>query len=151
MTGNVNHFFIYSGIILIILAVTTLSIHRKLKTKSIKASKLELHIGDKVMIEIPNTTGSIKAFKIVKSINDSSKTLVISLTYEKVQGNMGYFSLLQIKNSITKKLCFKSSIQRVTDTNFDEPEIVILGPGESKYSYWTFKIETLVLSDFKIE
>lgn len=151
MTVNVNPIFIYSSLILIILVFTTITISGKLKSNSIKASKLELHIGDKLMVEIPNTTGSLKAFRIVKSINDSTKTLVISLTYEKVQGNMGYFSILQIKNSITKKLSFKSSIQRATDTNFDEPEIVILGPGESKYSYWTFKIETLVLSDFKIE
>ena len=151
MTGKINHIFIYSSLILIILALITRTLPGKLKTKSIKASKLELHIGDKLIVEIPNKTDSLKPIRIVKSINDSSKTLVISLTYENVQGNMGYFSILQIKNSITKKLRFKSSIKRESNSNFDEPEIVILGPGESKYSFWTFKIETLVLSEFIIE
>jgi hypothetical protein len=151
MTGNINHIFIYSSLILIILALIIRTLPGKLKTKSIKASKLELHIGDKQMIEIPNVNGNLKYFKIVNSIKDSSKTLVISLTYDKVQGNMGYFSILQIKNSITKKLRFKSSIKRESNSNFDEPEIVILKPGESKYSFWTFKIETLVLSEFIIE
>jgi len=139
------------AIIIFLYALAACNYNRKSKKDNVPANTINLHLGDHHFVEVTKNADHKVNLKLVDTVKDSSITLKVSFTYELIQGNVGYHSVLQIKNPFSKTISFKESVKRTEKATYDETGFVKLEPKVNSCTLWSFKIENIILTDFKIE
>ena len=145
-------FTIVLSVIMIFFYLLTNSNFNKISRKNnILGETIKLHVGDKFFIEVTMNSDKIVNLKLIDSVKDSSITIKISFTYEKIKGNVGYFSVLQINNPFSKTICYTESIKRTTKNTCDEPIYFRIEPKNTSCNLWPFNIEFITITDLKFE
>ena len=151
MKGTIIFTVVICAIVGLLYALAACNYNKKRKKENVVTDTINLHIGDKLFVEVTGNSDHKVNLKLVDAIKDSAITLKISFTYELIQGNVGYHSVLQIKNPFSKTISFKESIKRNEEATYDEPGFVKLEPKVNVCTLWSFKIENIILTDFKFE
>jgi len=141
---------------LIILTLTIASINaqdiynvEKENNKVVYGQSIKLFLGDTVFLETIVTRNSIKEFKIVNTIIDSSRTIIIEFKYDFFGSEKA--SLLKVINPYEKTLEFKAEIKPMNTRKYSETSIMPIFPKIYSEEMWPYKIESIILSDFKLK
>lgn len=122
---------------------------KKNENKFIYGQSIKLFMGDSILVEAKVGVNSLKDFKVVDKISDSSKTMVIRFTTEYFGGEKS--SLLKISNPFERTLNYKAKIKLFKREGFSETSIVPILPGIFSMEIWPDKLESIVLYDFKLD
>jgi len=122
---------------------------KKEDNKFIYGESIKLFAGDKIFVEITLVDHSISKFKIVKVISDSSKTITIEFKYDDFGDHKA--SLLKVSNPFKKSLSYKAKIKPITSSNYSETSIVPVYPKIYSTEMWPYKIESVILTEFKLD
>ena len=142
--------------IVLILVLTCTSINaqdiyevEKENNKIVYGMSLKLFLGDTILVETTVEDNSIKEFKIVKTLTDSSRTIIIEFKFDYFSSQKA--SLLKTMNPFEKTLDFKAEIKPFNKRIYYETSIIPIFPGISCVEMWPYKIESIILSNFTIE
>lgn len=122
---------------------------KKEENKFIYGTAVKLFSGDKIFVETNLDNNTLSDFKIVNAISDSSKTIVIEFTYEKLGGQKS--SVLKVSNPFDKILKYKAKMQLTGKKSYFETSVVPVHPKIYSMETWPYKIESIVLTDFKLD
>jgi hypothetical protein len=122
---------------------------KKEENKFIYGSAIKLFIGDKILVETKLDNNMLSDFKIVNAISDSSRTMIIEFTYEKLGGQKS--SLLKVSNPFDKIVKYKAKMQLTGKNSYFETSVVPVHPKIYSMETWPYKIECIILTDFKLD
>jgi len=109
---------------------------------------IKLFMGDKIYVEANIAGNSVQGFKVIRSITDYAKTITIELKYEDFGGQKS--SILTISNPFENQIEYKAKIKSVSGNKYAVTSTVPVLPKIYSMEMWPNKLESIILSDFKI-
>ena len=109
---------------------------------------IKLFLGDSILVEAVINNNKIKEFKVVNSIIDSSRTIKIVFKYDFFGSNKA--SLLQVTNPFEKTLDYHAQIKLLNRRKYKETSIMPVYPKIYSIEMWPGKLESIILTDFKL-
>jgi hypothetical protein len=120
----------------------------KTENKFVYGNSIKLFLGDKIFVEATQEGKIFKDFKMVDVITDSSKTIIIEFKYDNFGSEKA--SLLRVSNPFENILNYKAKIKPISKSKYSETSIEPVFPKIFSMEMWPYKIESIILSDFKI-
>ena len=121
----------------------------KEENKFVYSNSIKLFLGDSINVVTENIDFNLTGFSIADSIFDSTKTITISFVYEKFGINNA--SLLKVSNPFTKQLSYQAKIRTKPSSKYSTTSIVPVFPKIYGIEMWPYKIESIILYDFKLQ
>ena len=119
----------------------------KYNNKFIYGESIKLFFGDEILVEADVDGKSIKNFRIVDSIVDSSKTISISM----FKGSDGpNATTLFVQNPFDLILNYKAKIRTFSRREYTSTSIIPIYPKIFCMELWPYTIESIILYDFKL-
>ena len=121
----------------------------KEENKFVYSNSIKLFLGDSINVVTENIDFNLTGFSIADSISDSTKTITISFVYDKFGINNA--SLLKVSNPFTKQLSYQAKIRTKPSSKYSDTSIVPVFPKIYGIEMWPYKIESIILYDFKLQ
>ena len=121
----------------------------KEENKFVYSNSIKLFLGDSINVVTENIDFNLTGFSIADSISDSTKTITISFVYDKFGINNA--SLLKVSNPFTKQLSYQAKIRTKPNSKYSTTSIVPVFPKIYGIEMWPYKIESIILYDFKLQ
>ena len=122
---------------------------KKEENKFIYGESIKLFLGDKIFVETKLVDNSLKDFKIVNTISDSSRTIIIEFNYDNF--GMQKASILKVSNPFERSLNYKAKIKPTSKSSYSETSIMPVFSKIYSMETWPNKLESIILSDFKLD
>ncbi|MBI9036932.1 MAG: hypothetical protein JEY97_02255 [Bacteroidales bacterium] len=109
---------------------------------------IKLFLGDKVYIQTKVKNNKIKEFTLVGRIKDSTTTIILTFNEDLLELDNNTF--LKVVNPFDKTLHYKAKIRPYNKIKYFKTSIIPIFPKIYSVEMWPYKIESIVLSGFKL-
>lgn len=140
-------------LLVLLIALTAISLNaqdifnvERNNNEIVYGQSIKLFLGDSVLVEAVIKKNKVKEFKVVNSISDPSKTIIIVFKYDYFGSEKS--SLLKVINPFEKFLSYKAQIKTINQKEYTETSIMAIYPKILSTEMWPYKIESIILSDF---
>ena len=110
---------------------------------------VKLFMEDEIYLQVVSVNDTLKQFVVVPKIKDEANTITITFRMEDFGGKKS--SILRTKNPFEKYLIFKAKISTAKRPEYTETSIVPIYPKILSNEQWPYRIESIILYDFKLK